>query len=49
MRDKEIAGHKNVIDARDKEVKTLKEEVNDLKKQLTSDDDGIEVLNWILL
>ena len=45
MRDKEIAGHKNVIDARDKEVKTLKEEVNDLKKQLTSDDDGIEVLN----
>ena len=38
-------GNKNVIHARDQEIKNLKETVNDLKKQLLSEDDGIEVLN----
>ena len=46
MREKEIEGNKNVIHARDQEIKNLKETVNDLKKQLLSEDDGIEVLNW---
>ena len=45
MREKEIEGNKNVIYARDQEIKNLKETVNDLKKQLLSEDDGIEVLN----
>ena len=45
MREKEIEGNKNVIHARDQEIKNLKETVNDLKKQLLSEDDGIEVLN----
>ena len=45
MREKEIEGNKNVIYARDQEIKNLKETVNDLKKQLSSEDDGIEVLN----